>query len=802
MKTKRKQLKVKKRLKAKKLAALSRKKTQLTSAATVATNIEPKKEVASSPETSSDKENKTPIRASKMTGETPKSSKSIKAKPKSAAKKKSPVLKVKISPSPKKIREAQGSKDSSFSRKSPEISCYYCLKVFTSKEMLRNHAAGCEEINKLETKRDCQHCGETLPLSQSYTHEVFWCKEHSTKGQESIVCPSCGDERSRFLNNFKRHLSTKCLDSLIKFTAKSLDNSTSNSPTPKHPKPPVKGDATKKSPDPLINLNSTPANHDKSFQSSGTADSTATSNSGVIAGSKTCYYCSKTFMTRSSLRDHASSCPEIAKMEPKRDCDHCGETFSLTRSYLHELLTCKKHPTSGLEIVLCPAPNCGAELKRNNVRAIYRHMCKCLDHLVEMSKKSLDMSLSLNESNVTLTTDDPDPGAKPSRKRKATGNEDDGLTPAKVKKSFPSAESTPKPKTKPSGSGSAKCPYCDKFVSRTSLENYHFLYCEDFNKLEPTRKCNFCTTVLPAGKSYMHEARCLGNPGKLGPNNTETACPKCQQGKFTFSSLQSHLSTKCLEHLVARNKELLKAQPDSGSEIKVDAKEPLSKRARKNSGKTSKKVDEKKDDDRLAETPKDLPIQQNSGETTPKRGGRKSKSPKSTGKKVKPLDGEGADIVIDQALSKRDDQDGKNADEGASKCPFCLKVFKSENALKQHPISCLGIKIYEPKKPCHFCKEVMPLSLGLFHELICSENRWKNVVDADNLKTQDILCPVCKEKKKACDLPKHLSTCAVVVKSIMDNAILSMKDNPSANWIQPNTEDLIEKANLTFWLQE
>ncbi len=104
------------------------------------------------------------------------------------------------------------------------LKCFYCGKYLLT--ATGAHAIGCKSIEKLQEKIKCPYCDNMYRESVCWLHQVR-CEENPNRvlnSQEHVYCPKC-NKLFVTMKSLRRHLSTSCLLSLIRFTKKSLEES-------------------------------------------------------------------------------------------------------------------------------------------------------------------------------------------------------------------------------------------------------------------------------------------------------------------------------------------------------------------------------------------------------------------------------------------------------------------------------------------------------------------------------------------------------------------------------------------------
>ena len=130
-------------------------------------------------------------------------------------------------------------------------------------------------------------------------------------------------------------------------------------------------------------------------------------------------------------------------------------------------------------------------------------------------------------------------------------------------------------------------------------------------------------------------------------------------------------------------------------------------------------------------------------------------------------------------------------------CPFCQKPFKSLDGLKDHPLACPSMKVFEPKQACQHCNISLPFSLWSLHEFICHNSRTRIPMTTDNLRYADVCCPSCGSIYKAKHLPRHLSHCLPGLQTLMASAL----EDKSPDWQERPREDYFSKAGVYDWIK-
>ncbi len=227
-----------------------------------------------------------------------------------------------------------------------------------------------------------------------------------------------------------------------------------------------------------------------------------------------------------------------------------------------------------------------------------------------------------------------------------------------------------------------KCIYCMRSVFGKSSLKCHAIGCEEIQKREPVRKCQFCPKMSPESKSYLHEVGCRKNPSRLIPKEKNPVyCPKCQTITFrSYDQVRLHLATKCMATLRQFTKKSLDWNVENN---------PFCCESKQYQNRTT--MDE-------AGTSGTLKPESSSDPS--------SMSPKK-----------------------------------AVVCIYCHRSFKNEMRIKIHAINCEEISKLEPMRRCEFCYSFHPESRSLLHEVRCKQNPNRIKPNSNN---ENVTCPKCK----------------------------------------------------------
>ena len=258
-----------------------------------------------------------------------------------------------------------------------QAKCLYCERVFRKAFNLWEHSTGCVEITKLEETRKCEFCPKIFPESRSFFHQVQCDRNPArvVKPTDNVTCPKC----KRTLPStraFRVHLGQKCLPKFKDLVQKSIDSCSKSTTANGDSKTPA---ATK------VQKAKTVITRNRRE----VGQTTGAKRPGNMKSKPTCLFCGAIFGVPKSLKQHGIRCPEIEKIEKKRDCPHCKKTFAESRSYLHQVvcdLNLGKLPTPTMAL---NCPKCSSSLK--SFLSYQHHLSTtCLQDLVGFFKQSIE----------------------------------------------------------------------------------------------------------------------------------------------------------------------------------------------------------------------------------------------------------------------------------------------------------------------------------------------------------------------------------------------------------------------------
>ncbi len=459
-----------------------------------------------------------------------------------------------------------------------------------------------------------------------------------------------------------------------------------------------------------------------------------------------------------SFRTHVFACRSIPeKYNSIRTCRRCKLVQPLGESLVHES-QCTDSKTGSSNVFKCV--NCD-KCEFHEKSLLLMHLSRCVNYFQKMKKDMMGGGV----------TDD------------ACGSGEDQVVQSKKSKL--------KVKLK---KGIQTCPFCKNGRKLPSLNN-HLIFCKNFKPFQTIQKCNGCSKKGTKTYIHTHESYCLST--KKGLN----LCTICSQNFHSTSRLIYHLGKTCLKDYLD-NMVKKHASTDEDKENHNNEAEPLTNDSSAGS-----------ENEEMVASLDPEPIKEVVPETDP--------DPVENPAPIKMEVDEEDDIVFIGSKVKIEKPDPEpempvtNDIDNRPKatpviirvasqssqviCPFCPKTFTSIHDLKtKHPLSCNGIKKFEPEKNCPHCDIELPTSLCGLHILICKKNKCKMPLTIDNLQHCDIFCPECDIVTKAKGMPEHLATCLKHVQLIMENALI----NPTLNWRHPQVTDYIAKAGLAYWLKD
>ena len=688
--------------------------------------------------------------------------------------------------------------------------CYLCGINFKNRlDILTVHGLSCWKIQERESNRQCRHCDKVMLESKCLIHEVCCTKNPDRKEFRStttgnidnpINCPKCSKPQRNF-TDFRHHLACECLPVLKNAFQKSKQLSMfhgggnrgevfeENGDT-------VNDNANKSSSKDVTKLAKGRGEESKKMITVDLKTSTVFDIDGKVVfklkptDMVTCFYCKKAYGWN-ALRLHTVGCLEVQKRLPIRECKYCLRSLPESKWGTHVAI-CFKNPhrvsTAHISSEKAPrasCPNCKESTK--NYDNLRRHLSfGCLKSVKAATVRSMIWSrLDLGLQGYVLT--EPEPSKNP----------DGGtLSEPPISKM---AESALLARIAPDEI--VKCIFCTKTYSRNILRK-HGIACSEIEKLEPLRDCRYCRLSLPMSKSCLHQATCDLNPGKIQPKGKTGLfpCPKCGKSISSgYEYLRCHLAFTCLEPIKSLTRASLKYHLKQSQGIDIDNQTQPQSKANSNT-KTSvpRRVAGGCEETISNNADRELP--------PPKKKQRLQEEPEvsDNGDGGSPELAIGATYSVDELnalMSEVENIDTPVKDDKAEDipCPYCLTPFESKDDIKEHAVFCPNMKMYEPKGLCRFCKTSLPVSLRGLHEIVCSESPAGLPVTSSNLDHTDLRCPnrKCARVMKMKDLPSHMSSCLVVLSTIMSNAL----ENSSFVWNETIEQDFVETAGLTEWLK-
>ncbi len=560
-----------------------------------------------------------------------------------------------------------------------QAKCLYCERVFRKAFNLWEHSTGCVEITKLEETRKCEFCPKIFPESRSFFHQVQCDRNPArvVKPTDNVTCPKC----KRTLPStraFRVHLGQKCLPKFKDLVQKSIDSCSKSTTANGDSKTPA---ATK------VQKAKTVITRNRRE----VGQTTGAKRPGNMKSKPTCLFCGAIFGVPKSLKQHGIRCPEIEKIEKKRDCPHCKKTFAESRSYLHQVvcdLNLGKLPTPTMAL---NCPKCSSSLK--SFLSYQHHLSTtCLQDLVGFFKQSIEKCTQNGRKS-----------SQSQKKNSSAVRDKHDQMGEEISEDVPELAFSSTSESEAENDSDCEIVSYQNFEGRPDLQPIvRLVKMEPEPPLELRERTEEFDTVTD--DVLWEDDEDEGLYGFRPINTTRQG----QDNPEAEPQIVDNANDPPPEAIVidwgAQD------ERNNDEEVVIESTSKKIKKEKSNDG------DQQEQPLRRRETP-------GAGSSRPKPRCKKQQARVANDRNNPDLGGVGDSLRPPQASTSN-----------LVTCPFCLAKFNDMKELRQHAVPCPGLKSYEPLETCDFCQVKLPVSICGLHERICSQNKHHFLPTEGNIK--------------------------------------------------------------------